>query len=167
MILEIREINENDSAAYMAFKYHLATETEYTMDSYPEELESDIEVIKDKLANSSEKISYFAFDGNTIIGYVCFGPINKSIKCGHRCYLGIGILEEYTGQGLGTRLINIALNRMKQEGYKLCELEVFEGNERALRLYQKSGFVAYGQRPMTAILKNGKTLASTLMYKVL
>lgn len=169
MVLEIRELNENDYAAYMAFKYQLALETELTMDSYPEELETDVEIVKTKLAkqNDSGKRGYFAFAGAKIVGYSCFGPINKSIKCGHRCYLGIGILDGYRGQGLGTKLINLAIESMKTEGYKLCELEVFEGNEPARQLYLKSGFIAYGQRPMTAILKNGQTLSSTLMYKVL
>jgi ribosomal protein S18 acetylase RimI-like enzyme len=47
----------------------------------------------------------------------------------------------FKGNGLATRLIKVGLNKLTEEGYRECALMVTDGNEPALTIYKKLGFV--------------------------
>lgn len=64
----------------------------------------------------------------------------------HRATLGMGLERPYTGRGWGQRLLDATLTfaeRATSLGW--IDLGVFVGNEPALRLYQRSGFVETGR----------------------
>jgi ribosomal protein S18 acetylase RimI-like enzyme len=81
----------------------------------------------------------------------------------HRCLLGIGVHRDYRCQGLGQRLLDIALAWARaQPGLDWMDLEVLSHNEPALRLYQRAGFATIGEiADMFRI--DGQSLAYTLM----
>jgi RimJ/RimL family protein N-acetyltransferase len=58
--------------------------------------------------------------------------------------LGMGMLPEARGKGLGTRLARAAIDRAWSDGLERIELEVFASNERAIELYRRLGFVTEG-----------------------
>lgn len=58
--------------------------------------------------------------------------------------LGMGLLPEARGKGLGTRLAQAAIGRAWNDGLERIELEVFASNERAIDLYRRLGFVTEG-----------------------
>ena len=62
----------------------------------------------------------------------------------HRGTLGMGVLNEYRGQRIGTRLIGRAIEAAKETGLERVELAVFASNIPALKLYEKVGFVTEG-----------------------
>ena len=47
------------------------------------------------------------------------------------------------------------------------ELEVIEGNQRAIGLYHKMGFVCIGEKPNAIRLEDGSSLKELMMVKVL
>lgn len=49
----------------------------------------------------------------------------------------------------------------------LVELEVIEGNQRAIGLYHKMGFVYTGEKPNAIRLEDGSSLKELMMVKVL
>ena len=53
----------------------------------------------------------------------------------------MGVIPEYRGRQLGTRLLNHAIVTLKKQGYKTVSLAVDSANETALRLYEKYDFV--------------------------
>ena len=55
----------------------------------------------------------------------------------------------------------------KERDVEQLELEVMEGNDRAIRLYEKFGFERFGVRPNAIHLKDGTRLRELLMVKVL
>ena len=55
----------------------------------------------------------------------------------------------------------------EKEGVLQLELEVIEGNDRAMALYKKMGFRKYGVRPDAIRLKDGTMLSETLMLRKL
>ena len=55
----------------------------------------------------------------------------------------------------------------KEHGVEQLELEVMEGNDRAIRLYEKFGFERFGVCPNAIHLKDGTRLRELLMVKVL
>jgi ribosomal protein S18 acetylase RimI-like enzyme len=58
----------------------------------------------------------------------------------HTGVLGMGVLPEFRGQGIGAGLIRQALAAAKAFGFHRVELTVRENNSNAMELYKKVGF---------------------------
>ncbi|MBR2808605.1 MAG: GNAT family N-acetyltransferase [Erysipelotrichaceae bacterium] len=167
--VEIRQLSVADAFERIKFRLKLAAETEATMNRYPEEVNQDITIEMEKIEDGMESPhkGLYAFKGSRIIGYCIYGPTEDTIKSHHRAYIGLGVLKKYTNQGLGTAFMEIVLKNLKEEGYTQAELEVVEDNVPAIALYEKFGFVEYGRRPNSFILKDGTVKANILMYKTI
>jgi RimJ/RimL family protein N-acetyltransferase len=64
----------------------------------------------------------------------------------HRATLGMGLERSFTGRGLGGRLLDAVLTFAERATtLRWIDLGVFVGNEPALRLYQRFGFVETGR----------------------
>ena len=64
----------------------------------------------------------------------------------HAGVLGMGILPEWRGRGIGERLIRAAIDAAKVAGFERIELSVYGRNARAAALYRKVGFAHEGTR---------------------
>lgn len=62
----------------------------------------------------------------------------------HRGTLGLGLLPEWRGRGVGRRLLEATLAMARRAGFKRIELDVHADNQRAIALYEKAGFVGEG-----------------------
>jgi RimJ/RimL family protein N-acetyltransferase len=62
----------------------------------------------------------------------------------HRGTLGMGVVPEYRSRGIGARLMDQTLKRALATGFVRIELSVHADNLRAVRLYEKAGFVREG-----------------------
>lgn len=62
----------------------------------------------------------------------------------HAGILGMGLLQPFRGQGIGTRLIRTALDAAKTAGMMRVELSVRENNLNAIALYKRTGFAVEG-----------------------
>jgi RimJ/RimL family protein N-acetyltransferase len=62
----------------------------------------------------------------------------------HRGTLGLGLLPEWRGRGVGRRLLEATLAKARGAGFKRIELDVHADNQRAIALYEKAGFVREG-----------------------
>lgn len=69
---------------------------------------------------------------------------NKKMK--HIAVLGVSILEEWRGIGLGSILFDILISWAKNTDLEILVLEVFSDNVVAINLYKKYGFVTDGIR---------------------
>ena len=59
------------------------------------------------------------------------------------------LLQSWRGKGLGARAIAFAEQWCRSHRMDALRLEVAHANERALRLYQRAGFVSHGRDLMT------------------
>jgi RimJ/RimL family protein N-acetyltransferase len=75
----------------------------------------------------------------------------------HGGVLGMGIVEEHRGKGIGEALIRAALAQARQRGMTRVELTVRADNERAIALYRKIGFADEGVK-RKAIRVDGRYL---------
>lgn len=58
-----------------------------------------------------------------------------------KCHvISIAVLEEHRGKGIGTKLIQQAMDRVRSESTKECYLEVRVTNVQAIELYKRLGF---------------------------
>ena len=64
----------------------------------------------------------------------------------HVGHLGMGLLQEYRGRGIGERLIRTAIDAARAAAFERIELTVYGRNVRAAALYRKVGFVLEGTR---------------------
>lgn len=62
----------------------------------------------------------------------------------HRGALGMGIVPDYRGRGLGRQLIETTLAEARRQGIVRVELTAYADNARAIALYLKVGFVQEG-----------------------
>ena len=97
-----------------------------------------------------QQIVLLAEAGGTIIGNVSFenGPCRR---IAHRGTLGIAVVKEWRGRGVGTALLETLLAWATTETLiEKVGLEVFTTNAEAIRLYRKLGFVEEGLRLKTS-----------------
>ena len=81
-------------------------------------------------------------------GVVGWCDISRPVLDGfrHAGRLGMGLLPHVRGQGLGRRLAQTTIEAARARGVERVELEVFASNTRAIRLYERLGFVHEGVR---------------------
>ena len=73
--------------------------------------------------------------------------VGRKYKVKHRAELGISVLKEYWGLGLGKALTKACIQCAKEAGYTQLELNVVAENHAAMSLYQSLGFVEFGRNP--------------------
>jgi RimJ/RimL family protein N-acetyltransferase len=85
-----------------------------------------------------------ATDGDQIVGHVNLK--GDGLKVGlHRCELGVGIERPYRGQGLGTRLMETAIDFARGvDTLSWIDLRVFAHNAAGRALYRNLGFSEVG-----------------------
>ena len=124
-------------------------ETDYLL-SYPDEnsfdAEQEAEFLKEKTESPNE-IEIVALVDGVVAGTAGIEAVGAKYKLKHRAELGIAILKEYWGLGLGKALMEACIECAKEAGYTQLELNVVAENERAVVLYRKMGFVEYGRNP--------------------
>lgn len=81
-------------------------------------------------------------DGETIAGVVYFGASRFETFPGMGEIMAIYLRPAYIGQGRGHALFAAALEKLREQGFTEVFLWVLEGNERAIRFYEREGFAA-------------------------
>ena len=118
-------------------------------------------------SESAGSLLLTAFCGGRLVGNLGLDPVGPMRKVRHRASVGLAVVRDCWGQGLGTILLEEALQAARQLGYEQVELEVLAPNQRGLALYERAGFVAYGRRERAVCQKDGRYEAEILMYKTL
>lgn len=140
---------EADGAAVFETFNQTHAETDYLL-SYPDENSFDPQQEGQFLAAktaSENEIEIVALVDGKVAGTAGIEAIGTKYKVRHRAELGIAILQEYWGLGLGKALMDACIRCAKEAGYTQLELDVVAENARAIALYQKEGFVEFGRNP--------------------
>jgi ribosomal protein S18 acetylase RimI-like enzyme len=83
--------------------------------------------------------SFGAFDGPQLIG-IWLNGLRMVEGVPYAYDAGTAIWPEYRGQGISSRLAEASNRLLEQRGVQRYRLEVLTENEKAFRLYEKSGF---------------------------
>lgn len=75
-------------------------------------------------------------------------PYSELERPGSFYICGMALFPEYRGQGLGTRMLELARHQAYQRGLDELSLIVFEQNAGAKRLYERHGFREVDRRPV-------------------
>ena len=87
------------------------------------------------LVNNNTK-AFVCEENNKIVGYIYCYVNNESIGILDALY----VEEEYRGLGIATKLIELAIDWLKENRVKVIEISVIDKNELAKKLYAKLGF---------------------------
>ncbi|HEU5281420.1 MAG TPA: GNAT family N-acetyltransferase [Gammaproteobacteria bacterium] len=94
-------------------------------------------------ALASGWVYYIAVVDERVVGWCNIGKHNRPIF-EHSGVLGMGVVADYRGQGIGKALIRAALTKAKEKGLTRVSLTLREPNKRAIALYDAFGFVREG-----------------------
>ena len=124
-------------------------ETDFLL-SYPDENsfdpEQEAQFLNEKTESSNE-IEILAIIDGKVVGTAGIEAKGRKYKVKHRAEMGISILKEYWGLGLGKALSEACIHCAKEAGYTQLELNVVAENEVAISLYKSLGFTEFGRNP--------------------
>ena len=168
-IIEIRSALPEDAEKLKAQREATAAETHF-MARYPEDGDFDLDKMRsgiEGMRDSERDYLVTAFLDDEIVGDLGVTLVRPYMKYLHRAYLGMSIRQKCTGMGLGSFMMEIALEQAKKNGFEQMELGVFSDNERAQGLYRKYGFKEYGRTPRAFKLKDGTYRDEIIMVRML
>jgi len=122
------------------------------------------EKVKSELENPDAEF-YFAETDQQIVGYLKINTGNAQTETSIENALEIEriyVLAPYQGQGVGRLLFDKALEIAKSKAVENLWLGVWEKNLKAIRFYEKNGFVAFDQH----IFKLGDDKQTDIMMKL-
>ena len=78
---------------------------------------------------------------NKIIGFCAYAIVNNLWQEGYISYIYAMVIDEkYRGKGFGSKLLNEAIDKSKQQGMKRVELDSGFQREKGHQFYTKLGF---------------------------
>ena len=98
-------------------------------------------------AESDTDVHLVALVDGKLVAMAGVNSLGKRYKIRHRSELGISVDKELWGLGIGNALMASCIECAKKMGFEQVELEVIAGNDTAMHLYEKYGFVEYGRNP--------------------
>ncbi|MCX6792041.1 MAG: GNAT family N-acetyltransferase [Candidatus Gottesmanbacteria bacterium] len=160
----LRYPKEDDLDAMLVFANELiAEDTFILLSGKPLTKEEEKKFLDDLLESirKGETASLYAFCDGKLIGSASVR--REKYRKSHVGIPGIAIIKQYREEGIGLILFNELIEQSKKMGLRLLTLECFEGNNRALHMYEQFGFRRVGVIP-EAVLYKGKYIGEVVMY---
>ncbi|MFC2031174.1 GNAT family N-acetyltransferase [Chloroflexota bacterium] len=147
----LRLLETSDTEALERFFRSLSREAKRMFRPYPFTVE-----MAGKLARAIDPRKRLILVSTTILGdtetIVGYAFVNIAPFGGRDGALGIALLDDHTGRGLGSALLDHLLRLVADRKCGKVWLTAFEQNDRARRLYQRAGFVEVESRCSLALL---------------
>ena len=143
-ITAIRRTQPSDAEAFAESVASVARERKYlaTVDGFPlDRARALLQRIADE--NLPQVI---ALCGDIVVAWCDIVP-KTNAGYTHVGTLGMGVLKEWRGTGIGRKLIGECLEMARAMGLEKVELTVYADNTAAIRLYESVGFRHEGRRP--------------------
>tara|TARA_B100000683_G_scaffold240707_1_gene248105 strand:- start:74 stop:559 length:486 start_codon:yes stop_codon:yes gene_type:complete len=138
-------IASKDAQLFLELNHKLDGETKFMM-LEPGERTTTVEQVQNRIKHMVHQDNEAVFVvevENTLVGYasVIGGRPNRTK---HKASVVTGILKEYAGKGIGSRLFETLIRWAEKSPLCRLELTVMTHNKRAIALYQKFGFEIEG-----------------------
>ena len=157
-----------DAEAMLDYLKTTSAETEFLI-RYPEEctetIEQEAAFLQKTLDSDLNMMIVCELDGK--IAGNCALMLHGRMKTKHRAGVAIALTREFWGLGIGSAMFEELTTAARNHGISQMELEVMEGNTRAMALYEKFGFRVCAEKPNAIRLKDGTMLKEYIMVKTL
>lgn len=165
--MKIRHIEMEDAQSFARLLLQVDEESEFmlfeggerTMDV--SSAEARIKTVKSE--NNSTII--VAEDQGKLVGYL-MAMGGQARRNRHSAYLVVGLLKDYRGQGLGTRMFQKLEEWSREKNIHRLELTVISKNKAGVALYKKMGFEMEGVKKDSLYI-NGEYVDEYYMGKLL
>ncbi len=149
MDIEIRPIEPEDTKEFVKFYEKLAKESDY-LPFTPDEVEDNMEKEEEYIKKYNDYKQVFIAideddDDEKIVGYLGISRSHLS-RLTHTAKLTVGVLDEHKRNGIATQLLEYAEGWAEENDVTRLEINVLDGNEPAIKLFQKNGYVQEGVR---------------------
>lgn len=141
MAVEVREIVERDIEGFREALDSVAQEERFLASFEAPPAEDVRRFITSGIAANIPR--FVAVDGDRVVGWIGIRP-GSSVTERHSGLLGMGIISDYRGQGIGERLLAAGVAKARGVGIVRIYLHVRADNARAINLYTKAGFQIEG-----------------------
>ena len=145
MSVTIQRARPEDAPALIEYLNIVGGETDnltFGAGEFPATVEEEAAFLR-REAENPKSLMLTAWEGGQIVGNAHLGALSRRLA--HRGSLGISVLREAWGRGVGSALMEEVIAHARAQGLEIIELEVRSDNPRAIRLYEKFGFVLIGQ----------------------
>jgi len=142
----IRNSQRGDGAQLYDYLSALGASTEFIL-TFPGDMQT-LEWFEQRIERieQGEFYSLVGIDpeSQTIVANASY-RIGTRFKLAHTAELGMGVLPAWQGVGLGTKILDRSIADMRNHPEVLrLDLTVMKGNDRALAMYERAGFVIEG-----------------------
>ena len=141
MTLLIRKIQRPDAPAFRACLDSVARERKYLAQVEGLPLERVEAFVSQSVENDAAQ--FVALEGGELVGWCDVFP-HWAYALQHAGSLGMGVREDFRGRGIGERLLRATLDDALRKGIYRVTLEARADNLRAIRLYERVGFIHEG-----------------------
>lgn len=164
----LRNPTADDALALIEFGKMGMSEVD-CMITLPEEFtmtqEDEVKFIQ-KLEEGPNSVAIVAEHEGEIIGMIDFHGRTNRKRIAHTGAFGLAVYPKFRSDGIGALLIQTLLDWAEAHpSIQKIGLGVFSTNEKAVKLYQKMGFVEEGRRVKEIQLQDGVFIDDIMMYK--
>ena len=163
----IRTIQESDAENFLALCRQLDEENRFMLLEPGERkttAEEQNQRIRDVLSQDNQAL-FVVEEAGLLVGYLSAAGGRFARNKG-TVYIVIGILEQFTGQGLGTALFECMEQWARDRNLHRLELSVMVHNQRGVGLYKKMGFEIEGIK-RDSLLVDGSYIDEYYMSKLI
>ncbi|MGE8079645.1 N-acetyltransferase family protein [Peribacillus loiseleuriae] len=119
----------------------------------------------ERILSEKKSTIFVAESEDELVGFIAaFGGNVKRNQ--HSAYLVLGVLEEFQGRGIASKLFNQVFEWATENELSRLGLTVIKDNIKAFNLYRKMGFVLEGEKVHSLII-NGAPVNEYYLYKLL
>ena len=161
-----RSPKPEDSEALLKYMKATAGETPYLLRT-PEECTMTAEAEQAFITNVNNQkhaVMILCFLEGNLAG-TCQIVRHTRQKSQHRASVMIALYQKFWGLGIGTAMFQEMITPAKDWEVQQLELEVIEGNVRAIALYEKMGFTTVATLPDAIRLNDGTFLKEYTMVR--
>ena len=143
----IRPATPDDAEPLIAHVHAMIVEAADCLPMRPGEFQMTVEAEREflaRIAASENSLFLIAESDGKLIGVLNYSGVNRyAIR--HVATLGISVRAAYQRRGVGSALLAEAIRRARASGcVRRLDLLVYADNERAIRLYERFGFLREG-----------------------
>lgn len=151
--MNIRQVEQTDQQLFALLLETIDAESEFMLFEKNERKVSQEQAEKmiSTFQNSINSTLLIAEIAQKLVGYIMASG-GKVTKNKHTAYLVLGVLQDYSGKGIGTKLMKATEEWAKQVGVTRLELTTMVHNEAALALYKKMGFEVEGLKRRSFVI---------------